>query len=173
MSRKNSRSSRRRSGFRVGCKLSGSNHPNWNGGKHIGANGYVLVRAPQHPRANAKGVVQEHVLIAERALGRPIPKSAHVHHVNEMPGDNRPSNLVICENQAYHSLLHLRLRALRATGSPHNRHCAICKQWDTLNQLNGYTGSRGNRFYVHGACAVQHTRKTRQNRLERSRHANR
>ncbi len=49
--------------------------------------------------------------VAERALGHPLPKGAEVHHVNGRPRDNRPQNLVICQNRAYHLFLHERMRA--------------------------------------------------------------
>lgn len=52
----------------------------------------------------------EHILVAERALGKKLPKGAVVHHINLDTHDNRGSNLVICPNEAYHRLLHRRMR---------------------------------------------------------------
>lgn len=52
----------------------------------------------------------EHIVVAERALGKPLPNGAVVHHVNLDTHDNRPCNLVICPDEAYHRLLHKRMR---------------------------------------------------------------
>lgn len=57
----------------------------------------------------------EHVWLAEKALGKKLPKGAVVHHMNEQPNDNHTSlNLVVCPNQLYHMLLHKRLRKYHA-----------------------------------------------------------
>ena len=57
--------------------------------------------------------VYEHIYKAERALGKPLPKGAVVHHMNNKPWDNdTPFNLIVCPNQAYHLLLHRRMKEL-------------------------------------------------------------
>ncbi len=76
-----------------------------NGTGNINAAGYVDLHVDGRR-------VYEHVLVAERALGRLLPKGARVHHVNENKSDNRPENLVICPDEAYHRLLHVRMKAL-------------------------------------------------------------
>lgn len=108
--------------------LGPSSH-NWNGGRYVHSTGYVLVLAPDHARADKKGYVLEHVMIAERAMGHALPLNAQIHHVNEIRSENRNTNLVICENLKYHKLLHKRERAYRATGSPLSIKCCYCKRW--------------------------------------------
>lgn len=105
-------------------------NPSWKGGRSIDKNGYVLLTKPEHPRAHpTKGYVLEHILIAEKALGKYLPLGAEVHHVNKIRSDNRNNNLVICDHN-YHMVLHMRQRALEACGNPNWLKCRFCKQWD-------------------------------------------
>lgn len=70
-----------------------------------------------------------HVVVAERALGKPLPEKARIHHVDGDGENNANRNLVICEDQAYHLLLHKRQRIVRAGGDPDTeRICSHCRQ---------------------------------------------
>ena len=67
-----------------------------------------------------------HRQLAEQAFGKPLPPQAEVHHVDGDIGSLRP-RLVICPDRAYHMLLHVRERILRAGGNPNtDRICYVC-----------------------------------------------
>ena len=63
-------------------------------------------------KINGKSILR-HILVAEKALGKSLPVGAEVHHVDLDRSNDNPSNLVICQNRAYHKLLHKRTEALR------------------------------------------------------------
>lgn len=68
-----------------------------------------------------------HRITAEAALGRPLPPKAVVHHTDGTRSEK--STLVICENQSYHVLLHLRMRIKAAGGNPNtDAICCVCKR---------------------------------------------
>jgi hypothetical protein len=97
---------------------------------------HAMVYRPDHPKASASGMVYEHVLIAEAALGHYLPSGADIHHVNESPRDNRNRNLVICQDAAHHKLLHARARIVRAGGNPDTQR--LCSKCSTLKPLAAF-----------------------------------
>jgi len=123
----------------------------WKGGR-TDNHGYVMVFAPDHPRATKIGYVGEPYLIVEKILGKLLPLSAVIHHVNHDKSDNSPENFVVCQDQTYHNLLHSREKALKECGYVNWRKCSFCKQYDDpLNLVNG-----GNRNMCHKSCKTQY-----------------
>lgn len=83
------------------------------------------------------GSVLEHVIVAEKALGKPLPAGAQVHHVDENRRNNANANLVICQDQTYHHLLHVRARVLRAGGNPNTDFaCSTCGNAKPFSEFN-------------------------------------
>lgn len=86
----------------------GAANPNWGGGKTVDSRfGYVLIRKPDHSRAHKyTGYVYEHILAAEKKLGRPILDSERVHHIDGNPRNNVPDNLAVLSGDREHAAIH-------------------------------------------------------------------
>lgn len=116
-----------------------------NGTGHVTRAGYRLIRGrPLHR------------MIVEAALGRPMPRGALIHHVDGNPSNNAHGNLVVCQDQTYHLLLHQRTRALRATGNANARKCPFCKRWDSPDNMKPW-----GRCMHHDSCRVAYDARRR------------
>lgn len=82
---------------KVSKALKGRRPGNYKGGR-IKRNGYILIYQPDHPRANNRGYVYEHILVAEKTLGREIPRGYVDHHMDGNRSNNNPLNLAIMKN---------------------------------------------------------------------------
>jgi len=88
------RTKQRKSRTCSGCRPHGKQfNGRWKGGRSYHKAGYVLVRAPDHPRAGQAGYVFEHILVVEQLIGRYLLPDETVHHLNGVRDDNRLENL--------------------------------------------------------------------------------
>ena len=78
-----------------------------------------------------------HQLVVEKAMGKPLRAGTVVHHVNGDEADFSNSNLVVCPNNAYHRLLHIRTEALDACGNANWRKCVYCGEYDDPANMYG------------------------------------
>jgi hypothetical protein len=68
-------------------------------------NGYYVIYCPDNPNAMKDGYVYEHVLVAQKMLGRLLEENEVVHHLDFNRANNLPSNLQILE-KGQHTKIH-------------------------------------------------------------------
>jgi hypothetical protein len=123
----------------AGCQavhMSGTQHPNWTGGRSLDSAGYVRVVTGRDERK------REHRIVAEAQLGRPLQPDEVVHHKNGDKTDNRPENLEVLTTQE-----HTRRHQVGRPASPPIV-CARC--------------NRERKHYAHGYCHSCYSRVAQQ-----------
>jgi hypothetical protein len=95
-------------------------NPNWKGGRTIDNRfGYILILTPSHPRAHKGdpgGYIYEHVLVAEKKLGRFLNLKERVHHIDGNPQNNSPKNLLVLSGDKEHAEIHNKRRKRNELG---------------------------------------------------------
>ena len=112
-----------------------------------------MKRKMHAPHSGSKYYSRE---IAEKVLSRKLKGTEQVHHVDENPFNNEHINLVVCPDQAYHNLLHVRQRAYDACGNASFRKCHICKTYDDTALMYFSKYQSGSGQYWHRACKNQY-----------------
>lgn len=87
-------------------RLAGKARPDrnhfWRGGRSIDADGYVLLKRPDHPHATKNGYVREHRLVMEAHLGRYLSPSEVVDHIDRVTDHNDMANLRLFASNGEH-----------------------------------------------------------------------
>lgn len=102
-------------GFRIRTKQeqqSSIYSSNWKGGKRKKKEGYIEIYYPTHPRANSRKCVYEHILVAERMIGRQLNDNEVVHHIDRNKSNNNPNNLLVL-TRSEHAKLHIQAKEFR------------------------------------------------------------
>ena len=88
---------------------------NWKGGRHKLKIGYIVVNCPGHPRAY-RNEVYEHILVAEKKIGRYLKKGERVHHINGIKDDNRHENIAVFGSHKEHMQHHFKGKKRKGNG---------------------------------------------------------
>lgn len=76
-------------------------------------NGYVLLYLPDHPRAMSNGCVYEHIVQAEKKLGRFLSDKEVVHHKDRNRTNNNADNLMVFKTVRDRTLFHVGMPAFK------------------------------------------------------------
>ena len=136
----------------------GERGSNWRGGKIIDPSGYRLTFNPKYKKTSSN-YVRDHIFKIENILGRTLPYHAVIHHIDGDTLNNKNCNLIVCENQAYHNLLHKRQRALVGGGDVHMLKCRVCKQYDYPTNMYVHTIGWGRHRECHRQYAASMNKK--------------
>lgn len=86
-----------------------------------------------------------------------LPEEAVIHHIDGNTWNMENSNLVICENDSYHKVLHLREKALKECGNANLYKCVYCKKYDKKENMI-YNSRPITLSFAHKECKINYKR---------------
>lgn len=84
-----------------------------------------------------------------KAIKAKISHQIEIHHFT-------PDQLVVCQDRAYHKLLHYRQKAYETCGHANWRKCRYCKKYDDPNNLSVIRRGNGRTETYHKNCATSY-----------------
>lgn len=115
--------------------LKGINNPKYRRGWFKKECYIILTGYKDHPNADKKGEIREHILIMSNHLNRPLTKTEIVHHINGIKDDNRIENLSLTD-RSKHQNTHNPRKGLKIDTS--DRRCVLCStDKPGINSRNG------------------------------------
>jgi hypothetical protein len=88
-----------------------------------------------HGYCPERGSVAKHQLVAEKAFGSRLPAGVVVHHLDYDVSNFKNNNLLICPDEAYHNLIHMRTDAYNSCGHADWLKCYVCKEYDSPEKV--------------------------------------
>jgi len=125
----------------------GEQHHAWKGGKIKNYAGYVMVKDSTNPRKYHR----EHRKIIEEALGRPLERWEHVHHIDGSKTNNNIDNLMIVTNEQHRKIHRPKTdhKIIEKKGTWFIVECNNCKK---VFEVAGYEFRAGHGKYCSNKC---------------------
>lgn len=119
--------------------------------EEIMRNGYKVIYLPEHKHSDSSGCVYEHIIVAEKMLGRDLKDGECVHHKDEVKSNNDPSNLMVFKTVGDHTAYH--------NGSSIKLDGDVWVAIDNANTICPDCG--GTKYYLASYCSTCFHKRTR------------
>lgn len=93
--------------------LRGENSKNWNGGKYLNKQGYVMILTNHGSVGRTSGWSNyrpEHIVVVENCIGRKLKQGECIHHIDGNKQNNSIENLCLTDSNKHHKEIHFSLQ---------------------------------------------------------------
>lgn len=99
------------------------------------------------------------VVSVQKILGKELPRQVRIYHVDHKKTNNTNTNLVVCQDRAYHCLIYQRSRAFLACGNASYRKCHHCTVYGDPKTMRPIAGGA----FSHWDCSRMYARELYKN----------